>query len=464
MNKKKQFNRYIPIPIKEELDKLYHTRKDNLYTIIDLINRKEIYFKSDLQKKYGYTEISLAQFKELLPSSNNLNSDLDFLIEEGFIRRNNFYTIGFKSKGYKISSEYLGKSIGIKIQNENINKRISKQIDKNKRMKVKNLEFAKTQYFKNFKIDIQGANSAILEKAIAEIADLCNTLNLRFQRKDFIDIIDCTPNSSINRGQILIRKEGKELLNILHRYMVYSTRINAINDGFLFFKRNKTNGRLDSNLTSLPSFLRKFIVSDEPLMNIDIKNSQPYFFYTLIKNKPEIEKSELEKYKELVVDGELYEYLKNEFNQMNSKSFCREQIKKMLFKIFYSKPNSFLKYKEFFGSVFPTIMRYINNTNSKNHNTLAIQLQTIESFTILDLIMPMLEQEGIRPYTIHDSFVCKQSESDKIKEIFNSKFSELYDALPSLHEDFIDLIEEEEDEISVWDDEFLAEINAWDTE
>lgn len=464
MNKKKQFNRYIPIPIKLELDKLDHTRKDNLYTIIDLINRKEIYFKSDLQKKYGFTEISLAQFKELLPSSDNLNSDLDFLIEEGFIRRNNFYTIGFQSKGYKISSEYLGKSIGIKIQNENINKRISKQIDKNKRMKVKNLEFAKTQYFKNFKIDIQGANDAILEKAIAEISDLCNTLNLRFQRKDFIDIIECTPNSSKNRGQILIRKEGKELLNILHRYMVYSTRINAINDGFLFFKRNKTNGRLDSNLTSLPSFLRKFIVSDEPLMNIDIKNSQPYFFYTLIKNKPEIEKGELEKYKKLVISGELYECLKNEFNLMNTKSFSREQIKKMLFKIFYSKSNSFLKYKEFFGSIFPTIMEYITNTNSKNHNTLAIQLQTIESFTILDLIMPLLEKEGIRPYTIHDSFVCKQSESDKIKEIFNSKFTELYDALPSLHEDFIDLIEEEDSEISVWDDEFLAEINAWDTE
>ena len=36
--------------------------------------------------------------------------------------------------------------------------------------------------------------------------------------------------------------------------MLYNIRINAINDGFLFFKRNDTNGRLDSNLTSLPSF------------------------------------------------------------------------------------------------------------------------------------------------------------------------------------------------------------------
>lgn len=454
MNKKKQYNRYIPIPIKDELDKLEHPRKDNLNTIIDLINRKEIYFKSDLQKTYGYTEIALAQFKELLPSSDNLNSDLDFLIDKGFIRRNDFYTIGYKSKGYKISSEYLGKAIGIKIQNDKINKRIAKQIDKYKRLKVKNLEFAKTQYFKNFKIDIQGANNAILEKAMAEILELCKQLNLLIQKPEAKEIIECTLKSSKNRNRILSAEGGKELLSILHRYMVYSTRINAINDGFLFFKRNKTNGRLDSNLTSLPSFLRQFIISEEPLVNIDIKNSQPYFLYCLIKNKTEIEKSELGKYEKLVISGELYDYLKDKYNSVHNQYYNREQMKKVLFKIFYSKIKSFPKYKQFFKSEFPTIMEHISNTNSLIHNTLAIQLQTIESFSILDVVMPLLEKESIRPYTIHDSFVCIKSQSGRIQEIFNSKFLELYGVAPSLHIDFIDEVEDDESENNLsWLDE-----------
>jgi hypothetical protein len=462
MNPKKQFNRYIPILIKQRLDELDYTRKDNLYTIIDLINRKEIYFKTDMQRNYGYTEISLAQFKELLPTSNYLNDDLNFLIDNGLIMRNEYFTWGYKCKAYKIPSEYLGKAIGVKIQNENINKRIAKQIEKYKRIKVKNLEFAKSQYFKNFKVDIQGANKAIVDKAMTEISDLCVLINFPLRKIDIKDIIECNPNSNKNRYQITVRKDGKELLSILHRYMIYTTRINAINDGFLFFKRNKTNGRLDTNLTSLPSFLRQFIISDEPLMNIDIKNSQPYFLYTLLKNKSEIEQSELEKYKELVVSGELYDLLKDEFNRIYKKYWTREQMKIMLFKIFYSKTTSFLIYKQFFGQHFPSIMQFITNTNFKQHNTLAVQLQTIESFTILDIIMPILETNGIRPYTIHDSFVCKQSEADKILETINNKFVELYGVAPSMHNDYISLIDDN-DEIAVWDDEFLAFVNSWDT-
>ena len=60
---KKQFNRYIPKALKIELDTYDYPRKDNLYTIIDLIQRKEIYFKSDAQKRYGYAEIPISQFK-----------------------------------------------------------------------------------------------------------------------------------------------------------------------------------------------------------------------------------------------------------------------------------------------------------------------------------------------------------------------------------------------------------------
>jgi ribosomal protein S17 len=349
MNPKKQFNRYIPSLIKDELDQLTHTRKDNLYTIIDLINRKEIYYKSDLQRTYGYTEIALAQFKELLPTSNNLNEDIQFLIDNNFIRRNNFYTIGAKCKSYKISSEYLGKTIGIKIQNININKRIAKQIEKNKRMKVKSLEFAKSEYYKTFKVDIDGANKAILKKTIQEFKNLCLSLEFILSEKQMRDIIDCKKESLKNRMLIIIRKEGKELHDILHRYMIYSTRINAINDGFLFFKRNKTNGRLDSNLTSLPSFLRPFIISNEPLMNIDIKNSQPYFLYTLIQNKTEIDKEELSKYKDLVIEGTIYEFLVKKYKIYTGIERTRNQMKEMLFKVYYSKNSSFEKLKQFYG-------------------------------------------------------------------------------------------------------------------
>jgi hypothetical protein len=451
---KKQFNRYIPKALKIELDKFDYPRKDNLYTIIDLIQRKEIYFKSDAQKRYGYAEIPISQFKELIPSSNNLNADMKFLIENKFIIRNDRYIAGVSSKSYKISSEYLGNAIAIKIQDKNINQRIWKQIQRNKRKRVKNLEFAKTEYFKNFKIDYSGAKLAIYEKAENEIIELCAEIKIPIQKNQINEIINCDPKSNKIKYVILKTEKGNELHNIIHRYMVYNTRLNAINDGFLFFKRNKTNGRLDSNLTSLPSFLRPFIQSNERLMNIDIKNSQPYFSFTLIRNNPTIDEEELLRYMELVIGGTLYDYLKDEYNNRYNNFWTRDQMKKMLFKIYYSKITSFKAYKDFFASIFPNIMQYINNENEVFHNTLSVRLQTTESFSVLDTIMPMLEAKGIRPYTIHDSFVCKESEANQIIETIKNKFIELFGYAPALHSNYIDEIEDEDDDVPFdWDED-----------
>ena len=443
---KKQFNRYIPKALKIELDKFDYPRKDNLYTIIDLIQRKEMFFKSDAQKRHGYAEIPISQFKELIPSSNNLNADMKFLIENKFIIRNDRYIAGVSSKSYKISSEYLGNAIAIKIQDKNINQRIWKQIQSSKRKRVKNLEFAKTEYFKNFKIDYLGSKLAIHEKAEKEIIELCAEIKIPIQKNQINDIINCDPKGNKVKYVILRTQKGIELHNIIHRYMVYNTRLNAINDGFLFFKRNKTNGRLDSNLTSLPSFLRPFIQSNERLMNIDIKNSQPFFLFILIKNNPSICQEELLRYMELVISGTLYDYLKDEYNNRFNKFWDRDQMKKMLFKIYYSKTSSYSAYKDFYSSIFPTIMQFINSENEVFHNTLSVRLQTTESFAVLDTIMPLLEAIGIRPYTIHDSFVCKESEANQIIETIKNKFVELFGYAPALHSNYIDEIEDEDDD------------------
>lgn len=454
MNKKLQFNRYVPIALKKALDKLDYSRKDNLYTIIDLIYRKEIYFKNELQKVYGYTEISKQQFKELLPTSDNLNDDINFLVDSGFIRRNDYYTMGVKSKGYKISSEYMGKSLPVKITNDNINKRIAKQIIRNKRLKVKRLEFVKSEYFKNFKIDVKGANKAILDKAHSEINELCNRLKFPLSSDQIHAIIHCDESCVANRFELLIRA-GKDLKNILHRYMVSSMRITAIGDGFLFFKRNKTNGRLDSNLTSLPSYLRPYILSDEPLFNIDIKNSQPFFLYTLLKSQKGINLEELELYKKMVLSGQLYDALVLDFNKKYQKIWIRDQMKNMVFKIFYSKTSSYLKYKNFFASWFPTIMEFINNTNANSNKILAVKMQTLESHAVLDVIMPDLEKLGIKPYTIHDSFMCKQSQVDTIVSVVTQKMEELFGVCPTLKVEEVNTQVQEDEEVWEMTDDYF---------
>ncbi len=444
MKQQKHYKRYIPTLLKQELDKIQYPRKDNLYVIIDMISRKEIYYKTELQKKYGYTEISKKQFKDLIASSDNLQKDIDFLVENKFILRNDYFVIGIKCKSYKIPVEYLGKLVPVQIDNKNINKRIFEQIKRYLKMKDKSLEFARTEYIKSFKVDTIGANMAILEKTLSEIKELSVKKKLNLSEKEILDIVSCKNNYLKNRMLLTTFNQDPELNHILHRYMIYSTRLNAIADGYLFFKRNETNGRLDSNLTSLPSFLRPFIIGDERLVYVDIKNSQPFFLFTLLKNKTEVNEAELNRYAELVINGKLYEYLKEEYQNETTYYRSRKQMKHMYFKILYSKIASFPIYKGFMSKRFPEIMNHINNTNSVNHNTLSVQLQSIESFLVLDVIMPMLAQKNIIPFTIHDGFICKESEVEIVKEAIINKSMEMYGIAPALHTNFLDEIEEDE--------------------
>ena len=247
----------------------------------------------------------------------------------------------------------------------------------------------------------------------------------------------------------------------MHRYMVHNMRLDAINDGFLFFKRNNTNGRLDSNLTSLPSYLRPYIISNEKLVSLDIKNSQPFFLYALIKDNPAINPEELKLYGELVISG-LYEEMANKYLELYGYVRTREQMKSLIYRIFFSKVESFPKQKAFFASMFPSIMAYINQTNAVDNSALAIKLQKMESNAVLDIVMPLLQEEGIIPFTIHDSFICVESEAERIREVFVTKLTEMFGVAPTLHMDYVvpEMEVEEMDEPAVWDDEFLKELNG----
>lgn len=174
----KNEQRYVTQPILDYITKTDYKRKDDLYCIIDLIYRRQIYFKTELQRRYGYIEIPRSSFKKLIPSPNYVKEALDFLVDNGLIKRNDFYQYGTisKAKGYKIMTKYLGSKVPVEITDSKINNRIKEIKLNNRKKRVKNLEFFKSKYYKNFKIDFDSAMSAITEKAIFEISELCKKI------------------------------------------------------------------------------------------------------------------------------------------------------------------------------------------------------------------------------------------------------------------------------------------------
>lgn len=464
------FKRYIPQLFKETLDMVSYPRKENLYVIVDLIYSRNQYFKSATQKLYGFSQIPMSVFKKLLPSSNHLLEDMNYLIDNKFLIRNEWYDYQRgTSKGYKIAEEYLSKTVGVTIQNPKINKRIKDEKDNMRERRVKNLAFQKSKYYKTFNIKYAEAMSFINEKVRKEIRSLAVRYQILISSQSIEYLISGKGHYKITRSQFTETNGKNELNNIIHRYISNEIQINRINDGFLYFKRNKTNGRLDTNLTCLASCLRPFLVSDSDLYSIDIKNSQPFFLYTILKDEEGIDSAELARYKELVVWSAtpnsvgLYEYLMQEYDIYFRRTTTREKMKSLVFKVFYSQNAAYTHEKAFFSNLFPSINLWMTQVKEKDHTKLAIQLQSIESHIILDVIMPALLSQNILPYTIHDSFVCVEDEVQTIMDTAYSILEDFYGCKPNLHKDCIsNLTEEEYDTIEDFET-FLIEWNEANT-
>jgi hypothetical protein len=72
-------------------------------------------------------------------------------------------------------------------------------------------------------------------------------------------------------------------------------------------------GRIFSALTSLPTILRKFVtINSKPMVELDIRNSQPLIFASILKSKLDeynLDLQEVEDYTKLCQEGKFYDYV-----------------------------------------------------------------------------------------------------------------------------------------------------------
>jgi hypothetical protein len=245
--------------------------------------------------------------------------------------------------------------------------------------------------------------------------------------------------------------------------------LDYIKQGHYYFKRNKTNNRLDTNLTNLKSCIKFYNPGN--YCDLDFSNAQPFFLFTLLNtlaiNNKEVDKEkktevyeniiykgnthydietrdnyhinqllnlgkykidvsmmnpdELSKYKEWTTSGLFYDNFITEDK-------TRRELKDMMFLVLFSKTTSYKNLKEPFEQEFPTISQFINNFKQQNgYVSFAILLQKIEACMVLDVICPILVQSGIFVVTIHDCFIVKRNDVAITKKIINSAFNILPD-------------------------------------
>jgi hypothetical protein len=345
---------------------------------------------------------------KLLEITREYKKYINFFIDNKMIFVDNQFEVGEKTMGYKLREENYSKAIKVEVENIKFQKQritfFNSEKEKSKRQ-VKTEQFKKMKsYFKDF---VGGIN---LQEAKEEIQQM--EINARVSQFQLIDKIE---------------------------------------NGNFYFRRNKTNFRLDSNITNLKSNIKFFNKGN--FTQIDISNSQPFFMGLVVselyivhnlytntsidsvnqqlnlgcfcqKELKEVKKEEIEKFIDWTVGGKFYDnfipaYIVDEDERKKE----RKKVKKMMMCVLFSKPESYKGQKKIFAYHFPGIQKWIDAFKKKNgYNQFAIMLQRTESKKVLDEICKELTEKDIYNVTIHDSWIVKNEQFDEALSIIKSHF------------------------------------------
>jgi len=218
---------------------------------------------------------------------------------------------------------------------------------------------------------------------------------------------------------------------------VLASAVRILNND-IFYSRDATERRFHSNVTNMKRELRPYLrVNGRALVNIDIKNSQPYLSTIILTYPSKVaglakniafsmslqslkvsQNEDVKKYIKLVADGLFYEYLIQEFASEGI-TLNRNETKVQVLRILFA-PNRLpknevnRKCRLIFKDRFPTVHRIFSKmrgrdqgTKFDNSNRFAILLATIESYLMIDVILKRIYRElpGTIAITIHDSIM-----------------------------------------------------------
>jgi len=374
---------HIPAAFIQGLNKYLEDNKPNFkydiinfYYIVHFILEQQIKNRNRDENKL-FIFINMEILKSI--TVYNINEYVKILKNGEFIISDNQYLVGEKSIGYTINPIYFKGIEKFEIKTES---KLFKKIIKNERRKK--------------------AHNNRLEPF------------LKLMRDEFMKV-----ELDYENAEKWILSQQDEVKKI--SYMI---ALSLLKDERLrYFNRNKTNNRLDTNLTNLKSYLKQFIIGD--YVNIDLKNSQPFFLSMLletiinlnnnikINNKiskcalcnnldyvnlvktfgikrieailkiHQINKKaflvNLKNFTESVIRGEFYDdFIKSYYgDNISDYDKIRKEVKNTMFKVLFSQNENYKKFykqipfakeKKLFEAVYPFVYESIKMLKTKGNS------------------------------------------------------------------------------------------------
>lgn len=436
----KSFCWIIPASLKlEELFKRdppdFSYKVDHFYYVLDYISRKLEY--TDLEESFGYVNINAQTLQKVF---RNYKKVIVYLLKHGVVATDNKVIRGKKSKGYSIHDNYL---------------------------KIGFIEIEATSGAFKTKVRSQREKIKAREKAtVAEYYYLTKWFNpqLKIDEVKAREVLDKVFPLKVDtegiKGKINYSRSSGRYKALLS--------INKLKKADFDLKIDDNIGRFHSNLTNMKKELRACITyKGEQLVNLDIKNSQPFFSTFLLRENFYNEETEINifkikkieevvkdnkawlkeidvliiyimlvissetqsgsgfsKYEQMVWDGTIYEDLMSLF-ALKIKGLTRDTMKVEVLRILFSDNRGVktMPAKKLFQSTFPDVYEVFAALKRQNNVILSHILQRIESTIIIEKAARRIgeEQPGLPIFTIHDSIVCTVGNEDYVESVIKSE-------------------------------------------
>ena len=476
-----------PPEVKQCNNNIY-TQGEKCAVIVSLI--MSAYMRAENAQRISYKGFANVSAKILEDHVKDYKEYIKFLMDNGIIVSNNHYIPNEKSTGYMLTPEYIDAPLKeYVIFNHHGNSKLGAA--------VYNKVFIPTPEQKLTMEKHPELYQDLLSVTVDDIDQAKEYIYKGLYDTSLSSVLEKI-RSKRNRTLTHYNKlEDDDKHNFIHPYMIrkqndWYRSLHDLKQRRVYFKRDNTSYRLHTSLLGLKSECRHFLkLQGGNIISCDIKNSQPYisaFFFTPgildqnlmkilnncfsdIKNNDEYLFKDImkriryykkgnilpstRKYINLVQSGEIYEYIainKGDFHSIIKNKniyYNRKHGKKCVFKLFFNPPKYDTLVRDFFRLHFPQVASLFEDINRlfthtrreselkgipRSKNTLAITLQTIESYLMLDVICRDMKDKypDIPLLTIHDAIATNPEYKDLLLEELNSTLTYYIGIPPSI--------------------------------
>lgn len=231
-----------------------------------------------------------------------------------------------------------------------------------------------------------------------------------------------------SQGKSIIKDDGKcgmvllsnfihnKKQSIGHSYLTSLVRLQKKN---LKAKRNKTNKRLDTNITNMSSILVDEICLQNGLVQIDLSNSQ-FAILTNVLNE-QLDSDDFKRFKYLTVSGQLYGYIQKIIG-LESVAHAKNAMFEIMFSSRRNNTTSKAKLKQLFPSVIGWMDRYKKDFGD---DEFSIMLQNKESEIFIDCLLPKIKSMQLFCLTKHDSLIVRRNDYATVLEVLKTEFEKI---------------------------------------